>query len=265
MLLVSGSGPARVTRINIGLCFPELTDPEQRALVRTSLVETVRTGLEMAWSWEQPVDKVLSHIETVEDTQALTADERGLIVLAPHLGNWEVLGLWLGQTQPRMASLYAPPHQTWLEPYMRAARERSGATLHPTDRRGVMQLTRCLREGGTVGILPDQEPDFSAGQFAPFFGIAANTMTLAAKLARRTGARAVVAAALRTPGGFRIVSEPVPEAFYTDDLPTALTAMNTAIERLVRKAPAQYQWEYKRFKRRPEKGLPHFYDRNRLT
>jgi KDO2-lipid IV(A) lauroyltransferase len=34
----------------------------------------------------------------------------------------------------------------------------------------------------------------------------------------------------------------------------SVTAMNDAIEQLVKKNPAQYQWEYKRFKKPPEGG-----------
>ncbi|RMF20031.1 MAG: lipid A biosynthesis acyltransferase [Gammaproteobacteria bacterium] len=263
VLYLSGRGPARVTRINIGLCFPELTDAQQRALTRASLQETAITGLEVAWAWTQPVETVLGQIREVDGD--VTPDENGLIVLAPHLGNWEVLGLWLGQTQAQMASLYAPPNQPWLEPFMRQARERSGATLHPTDRRGVLQLSRCLKAGGTVGILPDQEPDFGSGEFAPFFGIPANTMTLAVKLAQKTGARVLAVAALRCPGddGFRIIARSVDESIYAPDLSQALRAMNRAVEALVREAPAQYQWEYKRFKRRPDNRLPHVYDNRR--
>src|SRR5690606_40232572 len=52
----------------------------------------------------------------------------------------------------------------------------------------VRQLWKVLKEGGAVGILPDQQPKAGDGEFAPFFGKQALTMTLLSRLAERTGA-----------------------------------------------------------------------------
>ena len=117
---------------------------------------------------------------------------------------------------------------------------------------GVAKLLRALREGEVVGILPDQVPADGSGEFAPFFGQPAYTMTLAAKLAQRPGVRVFCGYARRLPhaAGFRAEMRELD--LRCENLDAALAAMNHAIEDMVRECPEQYQWEYKRFRRQPD-------------
>jgi uncharacterized protein YndB with AHSA1/START domain len=55
-----------------------------------------------------------------------------------------------------------------------------------------------------------------------------------------------------------IVFREVDERLYSPDLDTSLAGLNASVEAVVREVPAQYQWEYKRFKRQPE-GMPRPY------
>ena len=108
------------------------------------------------------------------------------------------------------------------------------------------QLFKRLQEGGVVGILPDQQPKAGDGEFAPFFGIPALTMTLLSRLAQRTGATVLLGYCERigeTPDGpaFALRFEPVPDAAE------GVAALNAAVERVARRDPAQYQWTYKRW------------------
>src|SRR5438128_1942334 len=57
---------------------------------------------------------------------------------------------------------------------------------------GARQLFKWLQGGGVVGILPDQQPKQGDGEFAPFFGRPALTMSLAGRLASRTGASVLI-------------------------------------------------------------------------
>jgi len=119
---------------------------------------------------------------------------------------------------------------------------------------GVRTLFKRLREGGVVGILPDQQPKAGDGDFAPFFGIDALTMTLLPRLAARSGAAVLFAWCERIGEGapqFALHVEPADPALSGPDLVQALVAMNAHIERIARRNPAQYQWTYKRFKIRP--------------
>lgn len=254
---------ARTTQINLTKCFPDLSDAERTQLARASMRETGKTAMEMAMAWGWPAEKALGTIRRIEGEELLQealAEGKGVIVLGPHLGNWELVGLYLS-SRFRMAALYEPPKIKEFEPFMIAQRSRIGSELVPTNKRGVMRLLQILKGGGLVAILPDQEPDLTGGVFAPFFGVQANSIKLVSKLIEKTGARALCVFAKRLPEGrgFDLCIRAVDPELYNPDLAVSVAALNRSVERCVQEAPEQYQWEYKRFKKRPN-GEARFYD-----
>lgn len=250
-------GRARsTTDINIKLCLPELTTQEQQQLSLKSLAHTGMTALEIPYIWEQPNKKPLALIKATEGLELVDralASGKGVILLAPHLGNWELGGLFFS-SRYRMAALYSPPKHPEFEDYMVQVRSRLGAELVPGTRKGLVRLIRMLEQGGVIGILPDQSPINSKGAvFAPFFGIEVRTMTLAQKLIQKSGARPLVAFAQRLDKGtgFKIVVQEAEPGITSADPVTAATALNQSIEAAIRTSPEQYQWEYKRLRHRP--------------
>ena len=249
-----GGSPRRVTERNIALAFPELSESQKLSLARQSLLATGELAGEMGFVWNRPWETVRASIKEVIGDQAVEralSAGHGVVVLGPHLGNWEIAGLYLSTFGDALA-LYEPPHMQALENMVRNARERSGTRLVPTDARGLATLVRTLKRGGVTGILPDQVPPVvESGENSMFMGISCFTMTLASKLLQRSGARAFYAFAERIAGGFRLHFVAADEAIYSTDLTKSLKALNDGVERCLRVCPAQYQWEYKRFRERP--------------
>ncbi|MFT6915546.1 MAG: KDO2-lipid IV(A) lauroyltransferase [Motiliproteus sp.] len=252
---------ARVTRENIDICLSHLSEAERRKLAYQSVLETARLAAEICVVWARKGEWIRRHILAYEANtlaESYLSEGKGLLVLAPHIGNWEVLGYHLASLGPN-TNLYQPPRLSSLDRIVRNARQRFGARLVPADRKGLSQVLKTLKEGGISGILPDQTPqDANAGAFVPFFTEPAFTMTLVHKLIQKTGCRVVFAYARRVPGGFEIVFHKPPEAIYAADQITALTALNQGVEACVLDVPTQYQWEYKRFKKRPEGAVPRY-------
>lgn len=253
---VNGRG-TQVTRENLALCLPHLTAAERERMVHASLKETGKVATEVCVIWRNnhvPVKHYIRQIQGEELARRPLAEGKGLLILAPHLGNWEVLGLHLASLG-KVTNLYQPPKLAGLDEVIRKGREKSGAHLVPTNAKGVAALLKNLKSGGICGILPDQNPnDDSSGDFAPFFGHPAFTMTLVHKLIQRTGCVAVFAFAKRRDQGFELIYRAAPEEIYSDDQQTSLAALNRGVEQLVMEAPEQYQWEYKRFKKVPPGG-----------
>lgn len=250
----------RITRSNIGQAFPELDEVVRRKLVRSSLQNTAMFAMEAGALWHWPLDRCESLYVEVSGSELLeerTRAGKGVIVLVPHFGNWEVLALYLGRFG--YTCLYDPPRLELLDAPMRSARSRTGGNLVPIGTSGIKAMVRTLRSGGVTALLPDQVPDPSAGVYAPFFRRPTLTMTLAQRLLRQTGAMAVLGCAQRVPDGFSISFEPAP--FGTDDADPVLAAksLNEMTEALIARDPGQYQWEYRRFKR-PPPGVPRLYD-----
>lgn len=249
----TGSDSERITRINLKRCFPELDDAALERLNRESLQHTlcvlIENGMLTHWSEERIRGAIVSETGRGLLEEQL-AKPRGVLLLVPHFGNWEVIGCTLGAL--RFVALYDPPRIASLDRLIRCSRERFGGTLVPVDRNGLRNVYKTLRNDGLVCLLPDQVPEQSAGEYAPFFGQPALTMTLAHRLIQRTNPFVMMGSAARSGEGFAVEYVPLGEDIYADDARECLEAINRAIERLVRTDPAQYQWEYKRFKKQPE-------------
>jgi len=243
----------RTTRTNLAACFPELPEDELDELVRGSLRHTGCFATELGIVWQRGDPRWRSLIVSVEGVDTIDdaqREGRGVLVLGPHFGNWEILSLFLGERYG-LTALYEPPRIGDLDSTIRNGRTRTGSNLVPTTAGGLRALYGALRQGGVVGLLPDQVPSKTTGVYAPFFGRPALTMTLAHRLTVALMPRVVLGHARRLPEGtgFRLGFEQLTEFERLDDVDAAVAAMNSAIERLVRTDPAQYQWEYKRFKR----------------
>ncbi len=254
LLSLSNNKIYRLTRINIALTQPQLSDKELNSISKDSVASTVVNAFEMPIIWQRKnnwVDKKTQTIEGAANLSAAIAEQKGVIIIAPHIGNWEVLGRHL-PSYASTTSLYQPPKITALENIVKKGRELSGATLVPTNQRGVAALLKALRRGEITAILPDQVPQKNSGTFAPFYGISAYTMTLVYNLIQKTGCRAVLGYALRVPGGFKVVYCEAPTAIYSADQDVSIAALNTMVETAINDDIAQYQWAYKRFKVQPE-------------
>ena len=183
---------------------------------------------------------------------AALAAGRGVIFLTPHLGCFEITAqayaLRFGTVQP-MTVLYRPPRQAWLRAVVENARVRPGLHTAPTTLAGVKQMIKALKQGQSLGLLPDQVPPLGMGVWSAFFGREAYTMTLSVRLAQQTGATVLVAWGERLPWGqgFRVHVQPLPNALPSDAV-EATSAINRAMEGLIRLCPQQYLWGYARYK-----------------
>ena len=249
----SGGRAATVTRENIDRCFPQLDDVQKREMACQSLRHTGALAMEsgVLWHWsDRRWQAALKRLGGMQEIHEAQANGQSVLVLVPHFGNWEFFALLLGPLG--YVCLYDPPRIESLEKDMVRARERTGGTLLPIGRRGVRALAKNLDEGGISVLLPDQVPDPKSGVMARFFGHDALTMTLVQKLAKRAD-HVMVASIMRVPGGFDVLIERVPETVGHEDAVVAANALNEMVERVVDRDPAQYQWEYKRFKQ-PRQG-----------
>lgn len=246
---LGNSRAAKVTGVNVDLVYGEESQVWRRRLVRSSLEQTAMTLFEAAALWTWPLHRLAKLLKGVEGEELLTGrpQGRGAIVLVPHFGNWEYLGYYLN-TLETLTPLYQRRRSQAVDEALVAARNRLGSRSVPDSVAGLRQLLRTLRTGGLLAILPDQVPSAQSAVAAPFFGRTVLTMSLVSKLLQRLDVDIVVGTAARVPGGFGIRIETVDDAVRDPDPAVAAGAINAAIETVVARDPAQYQWEYKRFR-----------------
>lgn len=210
-----------------------------------AIAEAGKTLFELPKLWLRPHDEVIGQVvgvsgwELVEE--AWRAD-RGILMLTPHLGCFEVFGQYYAARRP-LTALYRRPKQPWLASLIERGRG-ARMKLAPADMGGVRKLLKALKAGETVVMLPDQVPGAGEGEWAPFFGKPAYTMTLAPRLAR-TGATVLFyyAERLAYGAGYRLVFLS-PEG----DISTP-AGINRELERLILRRPGQYLWGYNRYKK----------------
>lgn len=249
-----GSRSSRVTRANLELCLPGLTNniADTEEATRQSLIETGKTLMETPAVWLGDIERLDEWIQVVHNEALLQEylnDPAGLLVLLPHMGNWELFNVFY-RRYGQMTALYQPPRQGYMQKVMQKVRVRYGNHMVPTTRAGLKQLYKTLSTGQTAVILPDQVP--ATGQFAPFFGQPALTDVLASRLLRKTGAKALGVAMVRNDEGLFEVHILAPHAsIYEANEITSIGAVNDLIQTCAEISPKQYQWEYKRFRERP--------------
>ncbi|RDH83053.1 MAG: hypothetical protein DIZ80_12395 [endosymbiont of Galathealinum brachiosum] len=247
----------RITEKNIQHCFPELNTQQQTMLVRKILNETGKVILESGKLWHQDAEKTLNMVKGSENEfliRQAREQGRGVIIASPHYGSWELAGLYLAKHYP-MTSMYSPQQDPKIDSFIRHARQRTGANLIATDISGIRAMSKTLKQAKLVGMLPDQAPDDN-GLFIPFFNIPCYTMTLLAKLAKKTNAAVIYTYAqrLEDSSGFKMVFRESSTDLSTLDLEQAAAQMNRDVEKLIRENPHQYQWTYKKFRQFPKGG-----------
>jgi len=219
-------------------------------LAWASALSAGKAALETCYIWFRS-DRVLTRKSSFANLACLAAataerqaagDRRGVIILTPHIGCFELGARAYGSVAP-VTVLYKAPRREVVHRLLKVARTRAQVTPVPADTGGVRALLRALKRGEAIGILPDQVPSAGDGEWAPFFGRPAFTMTLPARLAQKTGAPVYLLATWRRPWGrgwdFQLSK--------LDGLPTP-EVINRELEVVIRQRPDQYVWSYNRYK-----------------
>ncbi|HET7199405.1 MAG TPA: lysophospholipid acyltransferase family protein [Burkholderiales bacterium] len=219
-------------------------------LRRTAIAEAGKSVVEAPAVWLRPLPRVAELVIEVlgwDEVDKAARKGKGIIVVTPHIGCWEIVGQYVASRMP-MTAMYSPPKIRALEPLMRVGRSRGPAMKSvPADLRGVRAVLKALRRGEAIGVLPDQVPGVGEGEWVEFFGRPAYTMTLVGRISEQAGAPVLLCHAERLSRGrgYRFVAEPL-LAPRPPESPTR--ALNRSLENLIRRCPEQYLWGYNRYK-----------------
>ena len=210
-----------------------------------SFAELGKTIFETPMIWQKEEADLLCLVQQMHGWQIVEnalQTGKGIIFLTPHLGCFEITSIYYGNQHP-ITVLYRPPKLKWLEALILRGRSRTGVSLATADTKGVRKLMQALKRGEAIGILPDQIPAAGEGEWADFFGKPAYTMSLASKLAEKTGATVIMGFGERLENGAGY-------ALHLNKLDSIATPtlLNQAIEQQIAQKPGQYLWSYNRYK-----------------
>ncbi len=234
----------------------EKTASEIATMARRVFQNIARIPFEIGWALELSPEDHVNHFHVcgrghLEDAQR---QNRGVLILTAHLGNWELLSVAMEMIGLPHCAIARPLDVGFLDQFITGFRTRFGGELIPKERSGY-RIVRRLRQGWLVAVLFDQGADWYEGPFVDFFGHRACTSRGLARLAARSGAPVVPLFVVRHGGGFRILIEPaVPledSGDKTRDSEENTQRFNQVIENVVRRYPEQWFWVHRRWKVRP--------------
>ena len=258
--LIYRFGRGRVTRINLGLCFPEMPERSRDALGRKHFRMLGRNALElsiMVWGSEKQLLDLI-HVEGIEHLRAVGG--RPVIALAPHFIGLNMGGIRVAYEYPGTASVYSRQKNPVLDAIFLKARMRFGEPHLVSRQEGLRSIIRVIKSGKPFYFLPDMDFGARDAIFSTFFGVKTATITTLPRLARLTAA-AVIPVVTRQEGeGYVVRFYPQWRDYPSGDVEADVRRMNAFIEDRVREMPEQYFWAHKRFKTRPP-GEPSPYKR----
>ena len=247
-------------RLNLKIALPELDDAAREKITRAAIRNELTAYFEFFSIWGTDNSQNIARIENIFGEALMheaLKENKGLVLIVPHFGTWEIMNAYIAQFT-QMTIMYKPVKNAAANQFVLAARSREQAHLVPTDERGVRQIFKALKAGGTTVILPDHSPHHSS-ELIPYFGIPLSSSNLSAKLIQKTKAKALLLYAMRNQNGlFDVYIEAIDDAIYEGTANDATNVIHQSLEQLIHRYPEHYHWSYKRFRAHPK--LRRIYD-----
>ena len=241
-------------RLNVEICLPHLNQNQKHAIVQSAVRNELQSYMEFFSIWGSSNEQNIARVKQVfgaEYFHQAMSENKGIILLAPHFGTWEIMNAWFAQ-YTKMTIMYKPIKNPEADQFVRQARSREQAILVPTDESGIRQIFKALKMGGTTVILPDHTPKHTS-ELIDYFGLPLASSNLSAKLIQKTKAKALLVYAIRNDtDDFNIYIEAVDDAIYNDTATEGTLVIHQTIEDLVQRYPQHAHWSYKRFKAHPD-------------
>ncbi len=254
---------------NLKIAFPDLSESERKRLAKGSFENLGRMLGEISQFPKSTPESIGKLIDfrfdpaTLAQYEEIKAQGRGVIILSPHMGNWELLVFaWAAIREP-ITYLARPLDNPLIEDLTIRLRTHFGnRPINKTNAVGAA-LT-VLRSGGILGILADVNAHPKEGVFVPFFGVQACTSSGPALLAMRSDAVIIPVTCVWVEEEGRFVAkhgriiEPVRTGNREADVLQITSDFTSEVEKLIRQHPEQWMWIHKRWKTRPP-GEPAIY------
>jgi Kdo2-lipid IVA lauroyltransferase/acyltransferase len=247
------SGRRQIALDNLRAAFSdEKSEQEIQTIARKSFENLGAFAFEFVWI-PKMAKNVRHYVESagLEAVNQALSQKKGVVLLVPHLGNWEWMAVVTAFDGFPMHAVARPLKNPFVYRYIKRMRGLTG--LEVVNKKGAARDSlRLLKRNQVVAILIDQHERQGAVR-VPFFGRDAFTTTLPAILAIKRGAAVVPCFFYRSRDlPCRMVyceALPVIETGdYEQDLRENTKQYVAAIEREIRKQPSDWLWMHRRWR-----------------
>lgn len=243
----------RIARVNLRLCFPNLSEAARRQLLRRHFLVSGQGYVDLGFLAWAP-DRILAAKIRLLGLKHLTRSlEQGksVILLTPHCVGVNAIGAALGN-RCQFFSMIKPQRDPPINWLLHKGRTRYGSPM-VTRKAGLRSVIRGLQQGMVFCYLPDEDFGPRQSVFASFFGVPTATLTTLGRLAKLGDAVVIPCFARVCAGGrgYEVTLEAPLVDFPTASRKEDAHRMNEVLEHGIRRMPAQYMWTFKFFKTRP--------------
>lgn len=252
-----------IAKRNLDLAYgDELSQEAKASICRNTFIHLACVCLELPLLFrlnENNLDRYITFSGT-EHVQSVLGKGKGILVMASHFGNWELMSLAFSMRYRPFYVVMRPLDSPLLNKWVVQMRTRGGNEAI-TKGESARRIIRLLRQREAVALLVDQNVDWYEGVFVPFFKEVACTGKALATLAVRTDALVLSVYNYREPDGrYHMVIQPEVEITRSKnsaaDVELNTARFNRIIEGYVREHPEQWFWLHQRWKTRPQPALP---------
>ncbi|MGD9722676.1 MAG: lysophospholipid acyltransferase family protein [Pirellulales bacterium] len=246
---------SRVVDDNLLHAFPELSPAERRELARGMWEHLILMGIEVVQAPRKIHDtNWREFVRLVNADQIILAcfDERPLIMISGHYGNFELSGYVLALLGFPSFTVARPLDNPNLDRFINAFRARTGQYIL-AKKGSAHEVAGVLNAGGTLALLGDQYAG-PKGCWVEFFGRKASSHKAVALFTLGGNAPAMFCFARREGRAMRHVMgadgilDPLTMPAHMRTVPAVTQWYTDRLERTIRQAPAQYWWLHRRWR-----------------
>jgi KDO2-lipid IV(A) lauroyltransferase len=263
VLYVLSAKLRKTAEFNLRLAFPEWAESQRQQVIRNMTTNLGRMAAEFARMPKYSAANIqeLVVLEGHENFLQGHQQGKGVLYLTGHIGAWELSSFAHALYGYPLHYMARPLDNRKLDELVNRYRSLSGNRPIYKNESARLML-KVLKDGGTVGILADQNTMPSEGVFVDFFGTPACSTTGLARVALHTGAAVVP--------GYAYWDEAIKKYRLRFELPVELVRTgdnerdifeNTqkftkVLEEIIRKYPDQWVWVHGRWNTRPPGERP---------
>jgi KDO2-lipid IV(A) lauroyltransferase len=200
-----GANRRAITRRNIELCFPELTEAERNKLALEHFEALGASVMEMAlgrWASDEKM-LAITDVKGVEHVQQTLDNGNGVILLCAHFTTLEASGRAFSLQSPPFDAVFRRFRSPFTTEILAGTREKS--VRHLIEKNDIKRMVRSLRDGVPVWYAPDQSYHLKQSALIPFFGVPAMTNIATTTLAKLGRAKIIPFLPRRLPeGGYEL-------------------------------------------------------------
>ena len=240
--------PLKVTKKNLSIAFSDLSVNELNLLAKESYKETLKSFYETLYTWSRSSKKILHETTKINNRFLFNNPDQasGLIIFAIHNRSIDFLLRWIS-TQRSNTSLYKKIKLNPVDRFVKKFREEGNCKMVETGIGGVKTILNSLKDNQMICMASDQVPARGLGVYAKFFDHECYSFALAPNLARKSKKPIFLSYLSYEKNIGHVMNFIKPSKNIYSEF--GVQVMNDEMEAVIRQSPAEYSWEYKKFRR----------------